>query len=452
MLHFKIVSGDRTEVVSFHCRKVAYTAPFSPAPTPQPSPPDAGPLTIPQLTPYNPAPPSTPLTPPLTHSGRRVHIPDGYQLGSVFFPLPDGMGLLYHVSGFAEPPKSMGKFNIEFRAREPHEVVLEVPNWLPRPQRFTVTRMLVRPDKADLNLSISGLEHIDVAGNTKKQYKLTISAQKEGSTQLKGFATFEFLPLLPGEYNGRLEVSSHELGVFTHDLDFLATTAPMEEVVSFEVHLGQSSSKMVRFSNLTKLKADFTCKISNGDFQCDKLITVAPGIEASLPVTFEPITIGESTSTLTIFNAQAGEYVFPLHGTAKLPVPQGPIVVRNKETAYIVFKNVFPITTEFFIQVENPAFHVAQASRIVRPQREFHIPILLEANLTPTVSRTSEEPTEGTVICGKLVVTCARSFAVPTSGRTEKLTSKATASEEAHREFQIPSHLQWIYYLKGILN
>ncbi|KAL7063743.1 hypothetical protein AAHC03_0551 [Spirometra sp. Aus1] len=423
----------------------------------------------------------------------------------------------------------MGKFNIDFRSREPHEFYVDVQNWLPRPQRFTVTRMLVKPDKVDMNLNISGLEHIDVPGNAKKQYKLTVSAQKEGSVLLKvtftnmetkeyqfcelqlkslrpkslstiklhtavrrsttyklalenplpspttfqfvstiqqlfcpshlsvpsnstGFATLEFLPLIPGEYKGRLEASSHDLGVLIHDLDFLATTAPLEEAVSFEVHLGQASSKMVRFSNLTKSKADFTCKISNGDFQCDKLMTVAPGIEASLPVTFEPITIGETTATLTVSNAQAGEYVFPLHGMAKLPVPQGPIVVHNKETAHIIFKNVFPVTTEFFVQVENPAFHVAQASRVVRPQREFHIPILLEANLTPTISRTNEEQAEGTVICSKLVVTCARSFAVPTSGRTEKWTSKSTASEEAHRDFQIPSHLQWVYYLKGVLN
>ncbi|VDK87027.1 unnamed protein product [Dibothriocephalus latus] len=305
--------------------------------------------------------------------------------GTVFFPLPDGMGILHNLAGIAEPPKAMGKFNIEFRARESHEFSVDVPNWLPRPQRFTVTRMLVRPDKVDMNLSISGLEHIDVAGNSSKQYKLTVSAQKEGSTQLKvsnGYATLEFLPLLPGEYKGRLEVSSHDLGVFTHDLEFVADTAPLEEAISFEVHLGQSSSKAVRFSNLTKTKADFTCKqiaddcvvamepvlvlrvsaaediqgggmdfISHGDFQCDKSITVAPGIEASLPVTFEPITIGETTATLTIVNAQAGEYVFPLRGTAKLPVPQGPIVVRNKETAHIVFKNVFPVNTEFFIHV-----------------------------------------------------------------------------------------------------
>ncbi len=44
---------------------------------------------------------------------------------------------------------------------------------------------MIRPEKLDPGTSIKGLDYIDVAGNSKRDYKLTFYAHREGITQLK---------------------------------------------------------------------------------------------------------------------------------------------------------------------------------------------------------------------------------------------------------------------------
>ena len=55
--------------------------------------------------------------------------------GSVFFPLPDGTGLLYNLIGTAEPPKPAGVITQEIPCKTPHTELLAVTNWLKRSQR-----------------------------------------------------------------------------------------------------------------------------------------------------------------------------------------------------------------------------------------------------------------------------------------------------------------------------
>lgn len=56
--------------------------------------------------------------------------------GSVFFPLPDGQGLMYYVSGTAEPPKANGKITRDVPCKTTFIETLAVPNWLKKAQRF----------------------------------------------------------------------------------------------------------------------------------------------------------------------------------------------------------------------------------------------------------------------------------------------------------------------------
>ena len=55
--------------------------------------------------------------------------------GSIFFPLPDGSGLLYNLLGTAEPPKQAGSVQQEIPCKTHHTELLAVKNWLKRPQR-----------------------------------------------------------------------------------------------------------------------------------------------------------------------------------------------------------------------------------------------------------------------------------------------------------------------------
>ena len=105
--------------------------------------------------------------------------------GTVFFPLPDGTGLLFNLTGTAEAPRAVSKISRDVPCKTAYTEVLSITNWLNKPQRFKVNKEMVRPDKLDPGTSVKGLDYIDVPGNAKRDYKLTFNAHKEGQSTLK---------------------------------------------------------------------------------------------------------------------------------------------------------------------------------------------------------------------------------------------------------------------------
>jgi hydrocephalus-inducing protein len=91
--------------------------------------------------------------------------------GSVFFPIPDGTGLLYRLVGRAEAPQPEGRIERTVPAKASHVESLRVSNWLARPQRFKVIIDRKAADKATL---LQGAEYIDVPAHSSKDYKLTV--------------------------------------------------------------------------------------------------------------------------------------------------------------------------------------------------------------------------------------------------------------------------------------
>lgn len=63
---------------------------------------------------------------------------DKKHTGSVFFPLPDGTGLLYNLTGSANPPKPLGRIQREVPCKTQFVEILSVENWLKKAQRFKV--------------------------------------------------------------------------------------------------------------------------------------------------------------------------------------------------------------------------------------------------------------------------------------------------------------------------
>lgn len=99
--------------------------------------------------------------------------------------IPDGTGILFNLSGTAEPPKALARINRELPSRVAYSEMLDVPNWLKRPQRFKVIKEVLKPEKSESVLVIKGFDYVDVTGGGTKPYKLTVIAQKEGLIQLK---------------------------------------------------------------------------------------------------------------------------------------------------------------------------------------------------------------------------------------------------------------------------
>ena len=159
-------------------------------------------------------------------------------------------------------------------------------------------------------------------------------------------------------------------------------------------------------------------QIDSTDFHCDKSITAAPGSsggsEVGVDITFEPSRLGETRATLTIASTVGGEYSVPLFGTCIPPKPQGPFTVKANASCSIPFRNVFPHTTAFTFQVDNPAFNCKSGDSI-RGKKLHNIIVSFEGNHDGTKAPKM----------GKLVVTCPRS-----AGGA--------------------ANVAWTYYLKGI--
>lgn len=102
--------------------------------------------------------------------------------GSVFFPLPDGSGILYKLYGNGEKPLSSGTFNREIPCKTAYIELLPVQNWLKRQQRFKVHIEVAKPDSSVI---VKGHDFIDVPALLSREYKLSFYAYKEGITNVK---------------------------------------------------------------------------------------------------------------------------------------------------------------------------------------------------------------------------------------------------------------------------
>ncbi|KAM8861524.1 hydrocephalus-inducing protein homolog isoform 3-T3 [Synchiropus picturatus] len=178
----------------------------------------------------------------------------------------------------------------------------------------------------------------------------------------KATMTFEYLPVRPGESSTRLTLYSSELGYFHYDLLLKALPPPPERTVHFSTSLGGSHTLQIKFINYSRFKTEYSCKTDCPEFIVDRCVGAAAGHLTGSPVSvevcFEPYQQGEVRGQLSLSSGTGGEYTFPLHGVCRAPKAQGPYNIRSGRTINISFKNVFPQTTAFSYQVDNPLFTV----------------------------------------------------------------------------------------------
>ncbi|XP_076808093.1 hydrocephalus-inducing protein homolog isoform X2 [Clavelina lepadiformis] len=413
--------------------------------------------------------------------------------GTVFFPLPDGSGLLYNLLGHGDPPKPVASVSRDVPCKTAYVELLNVGNWLRKPQRFKVSVEMIKPDRLDAGTTLKGLDYIDVPGSMKRDYKLNFYAHKEGTfgakivfknertneylfyyvtlrattpgvmgtieletpvrrsaihtlrvenplsypltfqTECKvadinlppqftvppnseGTCMFEYQPLKVGESSGKLTLSNGDLGNYTYDLALRSSPAVLEKTTHFKTWLGNNHVVTIKFQNYARQKTDYICKVNSNEWSCERSITAAPassgsGTEVTIDVTYEPMQLGDSQAILTVTSSIGGEYLFPLEGKCLAPRPQGPFVVRNKSSVSVLFRNVFPTTTVFTFQVDNPLFTV-KPGEAIRSKKTHNISVGFDGATSP-----------GSVITGKLTLSCVRS-----AGQV----------------------MSWVYYLKGI--
>jgi hydrocephalus-inducing protein len=93
---------------------------------------------------------------------------------------------------------------------------------------------------------------------------------------LQGTFSFEFQPLKAGETFGRLTLHNSDLGYYQYELNLKALPALPEKPVRFQTVLGSSQSIFAKFTNYTRQKTEYYCKVSR-PFPCHSLCSEMMG-------------------------------------------------------------------------------------------------------------------------------------------------------------------------------
>lgn len=80
---------------------------------------------------------------------------------------------------------------------------------------------------------------------------------------MQGTFSFEFQPLKPGETFGRLTLHNSDLGYYPYELSMKATPALPEKPVYFQAVLGSGQSIFAKFTNYTRQKTEYYCRVSS---------------------------------------------------------------------------------------------------------------------------------------------------------------------------------------------
>ena len=291
----------------------------------------------------------------------------GHHEGSVFFPLPDGSGILYKLIGTADKPLTAGNISREIPCKTPYTEVLPIANWLKRPQRFKV---IIEVPKTDPSVIIKGHDFIDVPPLLSKDYKLSFYAYKEGITNFKVIFKNE----TSQEYTFyNYTVKSTPPGVIaSFDL-----STPVRQLVTKEVILHNPLANPVQFNGTS----------NNSDLAVPHSFTIPPKSDGTFTMEFLPLQPKEVVSRISLTSTDLGLYQYDLKLTA-LPANAErslhfKVGLGGTQLQTFRFMSYAKVKTDYVCKIDSPDFSVekgvtAPAGNI---QRIFNLYLYMFASL-----------------------------------------------------------------------
>ncbi|KAM4614098.1 hydrocephalus-inducing protein homolog [Discoglossus pictus] len=274
----------------------------------------------------------------MTQEGKKLE-------GSVFFPLPDGTGLLYLLQGVAEPPKSSGNIIREVPCKTSYTELLAISNWLNKPQRFRATVEMIKPDHLDCSTSIKGMDYVEVPAASRRDYRLTFHSHKEGMFSTK----ITFLNEVTKEY-------------FFYYVTFKATPPGIISTIEMVAPVRQSTAATVKVENQLPVPVTFTTECRVPEINLPPQLIVPAQSEGSLMFEYQPLKAGESTGLLILQSNELGMYQYELLLKASPPLSEKPLyfwtTLGSNQTIGAKFINYTRQKTEYSCKIDNPDFHV----------------------------------------------------------------------------------------------
>ncbi|XP_055993028.1 hydrocephalus-inducing protein homolog [Sorex fumeus] len=281
----------------------------------------------------------------ITYKPRTMNVENRKHQGSLFFPLPDGTGWLYTLHGTSEQPKAVANIYREVPCKTPYTELLSVSNWLNKPQRFRVIVEMLKPEKADLSVTLKGLDYIDVQAGAKKDYKLNFYSYKEG--------------LYSAKVIFRNEQTSEYL---FYTISFKAIPSGVIKTIEMVSLVRQSTSASIKLENPLPYAVTFSVDCRLPDVSLPSQFTIPGNSESVLSFEFQPLKVGESFGKLTLHSSELGYYLYELSLKALPALPEKPVhfqaVLGSSQNIFAKFINYTRQKTEYYCRTDCPDFHV----------------------------------------------------------------------------------------------
>ncbi|KAG8274599.1 hypothetical protein J6590_104596, partial [Homalodisca vitripennis] len=234
----------------------------------------------------------------------------------------------------------------------------------------------------------------------------------------QGIMRLQYLPLWPCESSSnRLELTSEQLGVLPYTVKTTALPPPPGPSLNLTCDLGLQASAHIQLRNFSSLQAIFECASSHEDVTVESPVTVDPGESKSVNVVYQPSSLTNISTGICATSLQAGDFLFPMIGTSLYPEPRGPYTLTPGSNVAVSIKNIYKEAKTFIFSIDNGAFLIKE----------------------PTLHLQPNQVVEVTVEMAELE---GKQF--PQYPETGKLTVSVT--DEAL------CHIQWVFYLCGLLN
>ncbi|CAF3321831.1 unnamed protein product [Rotaria socialis] len=275
---------------------------------------------------------------------------EGKHTGTLFFPLPDGNGLLYNVIGNAEAPRASGKFTREVPCKTPFVELLPIENWLKKPQRFRVTHEITKQDRPEVTTTIKYLEFIDVAPKSKRDFKLQFYSYKECVQQIKVIFKNEQTQ----EY-------------VWYDITFKSIVdkrnAPTIANIDLTTHVRQQTSHDIILENPLPNKVTFQGQCSHSDILLPpEQVSIPANSQGSFNFTYMPLKAGKVETRLEMNSVELGLYTYMLtlnalparsERTLYFKAPLG-----NSQVLTAKFTSYARTKTDYVCKIDHPDFIV----------------------------------------------------------------------------------------------
>ncbi|CAF1166809.1 unnamed protein product, partial [Didymodactylos carnosus] len=291
------------------------------------------------------------IEPQSTRNYEVTYLPlsEGKHTGTMFFPLPDGSGLLYNLMGNAEAPKQSGKILREIPCKIQYVELLTVENWLKKSQRFHCIIETIKQDRQDASTVIKGLEYIDVPPKSKRDYKLNFYAYKECIQQIK--VTFK---------------NEQTQEYLWYELTFKCTIDKKNSAVgSIDITtiVRQQATYNIQLDNPLQQKVTFQGACNNQDILIPPdVVSIPANSQGIFNFTYLPLKSGKYDTRLEITCAELGLYTYILNLTALPPKPEHPLYFKTylgtSQTLVAKFMSYARSKTDYNCEIDHPDFIV----------------------------------------------------------------------------------------------